>query len=235
MKVFLLFIGMVLALISCDDNDNIMVLNGHVKGLKKGTVLIEKLEDSSVIVLDSVVVDGDANFTFSEIIESPQMYFLKLKIQDEELEDHLIPFFAEAGEISIHTSLDHFTTRAVISGSRNEAKYSEYKKLIQRYRDRNLELIREELIAMQESNDSMIQAAKKKQQSISASKYLATVNFAINNGGYELAPYLILNELNNVSIKYLDTVYNSLTPKIKDSKYGKDLESFIETRKKSEN
>jgi hypothetical protein len=235
MKVFLLLIGFALVLISCETNENLMVLNGHVKGLKKGTILIQKLEDSSVVVLDSVVVDGDANFTFSETIESPQMYFLKLKIKDEELEDDIIPFFAEPGEISIRTSLDHFTTRAVIIGSKNEVKYSEYKKLIQRYKDRNLELIREELIAMQESNDSMIEAAKKKQQNISTSKYLATVNFAINNGDYELAPYLILNELNNVSIKYLDTVYNSLTPKIKDSKYGKDLESFIETRKKAEN
>ena len=34
---------------------------------------------------------------------------------------------------------------------------------------------------------------------------------------------------------YLDSVYNNLTPKIKDSKYGKDLESLIVSRKKLEN
>ncbi len=42
----------------------------------------------------------------------------------------------------------------------------------------------------------------------------------------------MLSEVSNANIKYLDTVYVNLTPKIKDSKYGKALESFIIERKK---
>ncbi len=57
-----------------------------------------------------------------------------------------------------------------------------------------------------------------------------TVNFAMNHQEYELAPYLMLSEIYNSNTKYLDTVYKSLTPKIKDSKYGKALESLIQSR-----
>ena len=64
-----------------------------------------------------------------------------------------------------------------------------------------------------------------------SSKYLATVNFALNNKDKEVAPYLLLTEIYDANIKYLDTVYTSLTPKIKDSKYGTLLESFISERK----
>jgi len=44
----------------------------------------------------------------------------------------------------------------------------------------------------------------------------------------------MLSEVYDANVKYLDTVYKSLTPKIKDSKYGIALESFIQERKKSE-
>ena len=62
-----------------------------------------------------------------------------------------------------------------------------------------------------------------------------TVNFAMNHKEYELAPYLMLSEIYNSNTKYLDTVYKALTPKIKDSKYGKSLESFIKSNKTAKN
>tara|TARA_R110002033_G_scaffold1173_5_gene11021 strand:- start:1167 stop:1322 length:156 start_codon:yes stop_codon:yes gene_type:complete len=49
-----------------------------------------------------------------------------------------------------------------------------------------------------------------------------------------VAPYLALTEIYNAQVKYLDTISNSLTPKVKDSKYGKELQSFIKTIKNTE-
>ena len=64
-----------------------------------------------------------------------------------------------------------------------------------------------------------------------ATKYLATVNFAINNSDKEVAPYLMLTEAYEVNTKYLDTVYNNLEAPVKNSLYGKKLEEFIAKRK----
>lgn len=65
-------------------------------------------------------------------------------------------------------------------------------------------------------------------------KYLYTVNFAINNKEQEIAPYLALSEVFDANIKYLDTIYNSLAPKVKKSKYGKELKDFLKERRKEE-
>jgi hypothetical protein len=53
------------------------------------------------------------------------------------------------------------------------------------------------------------------------------------NKNYEVAPYLMVSRVNDVKTIYLDSVYNQLTLKIKDSKYGNDLESLIQFRNKN--
>ena len=56
----------------------------------------------------------------------------------------------------------------------------------------------------------------------------------MNNSDYEIAPYLVLSEAYDANIKYLDTVYHGLSPRVKDSKYGKELEAYIKVRKTGE-
>lgn len=235
MNYIFLVISALLLLVSCGKNENEMYVSGNVKGLKKGKIILLKAQDTTLIGIDTLTINGDATFSFSEIVESPELYFLQLQIENESLKDKRLSFFAEPGEITINTTLDNFTTKAVILGSKNQEKFEEYRKLMRRYTDRNLDLIEEELNAVRENNDSLIEAIQKKRKSTTTGRYLATVNFAINNNDYELAPYLMLSEVYDANVKYLDTVYKSLTPKIKDSKYGKALESYIVEIKKSEN
>ena len=63
------------------------------------------------------------------------------------------------------------------------------------------------------------------------SKYRYSLNYAATHGGSEVAPYIALAEMPNATIKVLDTLYNSLEPKIKESKYGKLLKEEITKRK----
>ena len=49
----------------------------------------------------------------------------------------------------------------------------------------------------------------------------------MNNADHEVAPFIALTDLNYAQTKWLDSIYNSLTPKIKESKYGKQLDVFI--------
>ncbi len=218
-------------ILSCSNSDTKMTLSGQVKGLKKGTLLLQKIEDTLLVSVDSVLVNGDSSFEFSEEITCPEMYYLYVRLKDGTLKDDRVSFFAEPGEINIKTTLKNFQVDARITGSKNEAALDEYKKLVRRYTSKNLDYIQENFEALKSGNDSLVAAITKQQKSLIASKYFTAVNFALNHNDYELAPYLMLSEVSDANVKYLDTVYSNLTPKIKDSKYGKALESFIVKRK----
>ena len=211
-----------------------MLLTGEVKGLKKGTLVLQKFEDTLLISVDSVEIDGDPVFQLESEIDSPEMYYLYLRLKNGTLLDERIPFFAEPGEIDIQTSLKRFGNDVRVSGSTNQEKLREYKALMDRYSNKHLELIEQAFEARQNKQDSLAGALTDRQNRVLAGKYLATVNFALNHKEYELAPYLMLSEVYDANIKYLDTVYSALGPEIKNSKYGRELANYIEARKKSE-
>lgn len=229
MRYFLAVAAIFFTVVGCSTDADKMKITGSVKGLKKGTILLQKFEDTILVTVDSVVIDGDPKFSFSEEIESPEVYYLYLRLKDGTLRDDRITFFAENTEIDIQTNLKNFGSAAKISGSKNDSLLKEYEKLRQRYVARNLELIEESF--KKTTTDSVNNDLTRKQRALISSKYLATINFALNHKDMEVAPYLILSEAYSANVKYLDTVYTSLAPKIKDSKYGKQLESFIINRK----
>lgn len=238
MRYFLLFAIVITSLIGCNEtkDTDVMNLTGTVKGLKKGTILFQKFEDTVLVTIDSVLVDGNSSFKFSDNVESPEIYYLYVRLKDGSLKDDRITFFAENSDINITTNLKNFGSAAVITGSENDKAYRDYLKLKDRYVIRNLSLIEERLKLDLNKNvsDSTAQDIENRQRALNSNKYFATINFALNHNDYELAPYLVLSEVYDANIKYLDTVYNKLTPKIKDSKYGKELESFIVDRKKTD-
>jgi len=215
---------------SCSNIENQMLLTGTVKGLKKGTLILQKIKDTLLVSVDSVIVNGVSSFSFSEIIESPEVYYLYVRLKDGSLQDDHIAFFAEPGEININTTLKNFEIDAIISGSKNQEQLTEYNKLMERYNNKNLDLIEQMFNAKKDRKDSLIMAIEKKQTKLLISRYLATVNYSLRINDFELAPYLMISQVYDISKKYLDTVYNTLTPKVKDSKYGRALESLIQSR-----
>lgn len=222
----------ILTLIGCSSDTEMMHISGSVKGLKKGTLLLQKFEDTVLVTVDSLVVDGKSEFSFSQKVESPEIYYLYVRLKDGTLRDDRITFFGETGNLNIQTNLTNFGNAARVSGSKNDSILKSYNKLKQRYVSKNLDLIEERLKSKASKNESIVADIEKKQQSLLVNKYFATINFALNHKDSEVAPYLVLSEAYNANVKYLDTVYNGLTPKIKDSKYGKELESFIMERRK---
>jgi len=230
MKYIFSILTLTFLLFGCSNNEKTMTLTGNVKGLKKGTLLLQKIEDSTLVTTDSIVINGNEVFKLSSVINSPEVYYLHVKISDGTLLDDRIAFFAEPKEINIQTTLKEFNTKVLIKGSENQKYLEDYNLLMKRYSAKNLELIEQDFRAKKEGNDSLVEDAFQKQRSVLSNRYLATVNFALGHGDYEIAPYLMLHQVKNINKKYLDTVYNKMTPKIKDSKYGKALESLIKSR-----
>lgn len=229
---FLLLI--LLTVTACSDKENNLFVKGHVKGLKKGTIYLQKIDDTVLINVDSIQIDGDANFELGDYIKSPQIMYLYLeKVDNPEFIDR-IEFFAEEGEVTINTTLKNFEVDAKVDGSANQLKLMEYRNMMSRFNDRNLELIKKNFEAQRDGNDEMIIATNKDYDKLLIRKYLYTVNFAVNNKNLDIAPYLALSEVFDANIKYLDTIYKSLTPEVKKNKYGKELKSFLKERRKLE-
>lgn len=231
MKKTLLLI--LLALItSCAKETPDLIVKGTIKNLKKGTIYLKKEKDSSLVIVDSLIINGNSNFELHSDIESPEIFFLYLDKNSSE--DERIPFFADKGITQINTSLKNFVYDAKITGSTQQKLWQDYKKIMSRFNDINLDLIKENIESQKTGDTSQIGRIQKEYDNNIKRRYLYTVNFAITNKDSELAPYLALTEAYNAQIKLLDTINNSLTPKVKESKYGKELESFISKIKSEE-
>ena len=77
------------------------------------------------------------------------------RLENGILKDDRISFFAESNPINISTTLTNFAIDAKVTGSNNQEKYKTYKKIIDRYSDRNLELIEQSFEAKRQGNDSL--------------------------------------------------------------------------------
>lgn len=208
-------------------------LTGNVKGLKEGTLYIQKVVDTTLIAIDTIKIDGNSHFESDLDIKSPEMLYLFLDRGVTNSLDNNLMFFAEPGIMNIETNLDSFLSGAKITGSKNQELYEEYKKTTERYKDENLNLIEQKFKAIKRKDATAVDSLNKLQDLNLKRKYLFAVNFAMNNKDHEIAPYIALAEVYDINIKYLDTIHKALTPKVAQSMYGKKLTNYIEALKKA--
>ncbi len=231
---FLFLFTFIIVLFSCTTKESNTEIFGSVKGLKKGTLYLERVIDTTLITIDSLVVDGNSDFSFKLDLESPEVVYLFLKKSEGNLLPDRLDIFAEPGKIEVQTTLKDFEADARVAGSTNHNKLKEYYELMQKYNDRSLDLLQQSFESRKAQNEESLSNLESQMQSLRRNKYLATVNFALNNKEYEIAPYLAISEIFDANIKYLDTIYTSLPEKNKLSTYGKELEKYISERKQLE-
>lgn len=225
-----------LLLVSCNKNETKTNLHitGNIKGLKEGTIYIQRVVDTALVAIDSIKIDGNSAFTSDIDLKSPEMLYLYLDRGVTNSLDNNIMFFAEPGTINIDTNLDTFIASAKITGSKNQELYEEYKKINSRFNDENLTLIEDKFKAIKNNNTKAIDSINAKQDSNIKRKYLYATNFAVNNKDHEVSPYIALAEIYDINVKYLDTIQKSMTPKVANSLYGKKLTKYVNDIKKSE-
>ena len=226
----LIFVFGIFIIYSCSkENDNTMYVDGYIKGLKKGTLYLQKQQDSLIISVDSVKVNGTEKFILTDEVTSPEMYFLTLGNGNKK-----IAFFGEKDTVQISSRLDKFELKARITGSKNQELLDKYLEIKKKFTDQNLDLIKEEFDARKSGVQDSLDIVTTKLRNLNRRMYLYTTNFAVNNADFEVAPYIALTELVNANIRLLDTINSSLSPEIKNSKYGKQLNVFIETINRTE-
>jgi hypothetical protein len=206
-----------------------MVVQGKIKGLKKGTLYLQKMSDTTIVSVDSIRLFGTDTFTLSNNISSSEMYFLSI-----EGNQNILSFFGEKGTITVNDQLEKFGIAPLIEGSNNQNIMEKYKKIASKFQGKQLDLLAANIQAQKENDLETSQILRKQAEKQNLKKYIYTINFALNNADTEAAAYITLTELVNANIKYLDSINNSLSEKVQQSYYGKKLAKFVSTIKETE-
>ena len=204
-----------------------MIVSGNIDGLKKGTIYLQKQQDSIIVSIDSILLEGNSNFKFESEINEPDIYYLYLDKNDGDSLNDIITFFGNNGEINIQTSLKNFDSSYEISGSKNTELLQEYFSIIRKFNLQNLDLLEIFYKAQIENNQAKIDSVNTQIENLIKRKYLYTLNFATNNSEYEISPYLAVSQIADANQEFLLKLYDTLPEKIKNSKYGKILQTLI--------
>ena len=234
MKKSIIAFVTLLLVFACNKNEtkgNLHV-TGNIKGLKKGTLYIQRLVDTAFVALDTITIEGSSTFTSNIDLKSPEMLYLFLDRGTSNSLDNNIPFFAEPGNISIETTLENYLSDAKIKGSKNQEIYEEYRKINSTFTDKNLTNIEQKFSALKSQNIKKVDSINAAQDANVKRKYLFAANFALNNRDYEVAPYIALSDIYDINIKYLDTIQKAMSPKVAQSLYGKKLTEYVTAAKK---
>lgn len=224
-KEFIIFSLLILSF-SCSTNEKKMIVSGNIDGLKKGTIYLQKQQDSIIVSIDSILLEGNSNFKLETEINEPDIYYLYLDKNDGDSLNDIITFFGNNGEINIKTSLKNFDSSYEISGSKNTELLQEYFSIIRKFNLQNLDLLEIFYKAQIENNQAKIDSVNTQIENLIKRKYLYTLNFATNNSEFEISPYLAVSQIADANQEFLLKLYDTLPEKIKNSKYGKILQTL---------
>ncbi|WP_028888473.1 DUF4369 domain-containing protein [Tenacibaculum ovolyticum] len=225
MKKFItIFVFAVIAFACSSKKEGNMIVKGQIKGLKKGTLYLQKMKDTVLVSVDSMALLGDDKFTLSDNIESPVMYYITF---DENTRDKRLMFFGEKGEITINDKLEEFGFSPKIKGSKNQEVMNKFRDIDRKFKEQNLDFIKQDLEARQAKDEELINRIALDYKKMVRRRFLFSTNFAIAHADSEAAPYIALTELFNANIKLLDTINSSLSKNVKSSDYGKKFQNFI--------
>lgn len=234
MKKIIMVAVLAIIMISCGDGstESTMTVTGNVKGLKKGTLYLQHIADTTLVTVDSLVVEGDGNFSFSTELESPELFYLYLDKKDNNSINDRITFFGEPGTITIKTTWNTFDLNAKIEGSKSNDKLKEYMEVMSKFNTKNLEYAKLGMDPKIQSDSIAFDSLQNLTDKNVKRGYLYAINFALNNTDSYVAPYIAVKEVSDANLKYLDSINNSLSDDVANSKYGKELKEHIDNLKK---
>ena len=223
----LLIISFLLILTNCENNENNMTVKVNVENFKKGNVYLQKISDSALINIDSIFIKKNESIILKYNIDSPELFYLNLDVSNI---DNRIEFFGEKGEINIDTSLEKFNSDFKISGSSIDSLYRDYLSVIKKFNNQKLDLIQLSFnLTKTELDDSLIKV-QNQIKSLDKRQYLYNLNYTVSNGNSFISPLVAINEFSESGKIVLDTIKNSMSKQVLESKYGKIFSDIVKNK-----
>ena len=223
----LLLISFLFILTNCENNENNMTVKVKVENFKKGNIYLQKISDSALINIDSIFIKKNESIILKYNIDSPELFYLNLDVSNI---DNRIEFFGEKGEINIDTSLEKFNSDFKISGSSIDSLYRDYLSVIKKFNNQKLDLIQLSFnLTKTELDDSLIKV-QNQIKSLDKRQYLYNLNYTVSNGNSFISPLVAINEFSESGKIVLDTIKNSMSKQVLESKYGKIFSDIVKNK-----
>ena len=204
-----------------------MTVKVKVENFKKGNIYLQKISDSALINIDSIFVKKNESIILKYNIDSPELFYLNLDVSNI---DNRIEFFGEKGEINIDTSLEKFNSDFKISGSSIDSLYRDYLSVIKKFNNQKLDLIQLSFnLTKTELDDSLIKV-QNQIKSLDKRQYLYNLNYTVSNGNSFISPLVAINEFSESGKIVLDTIKNSMSKQVLESKYGKIFSDIVKNK-----
>ncbi|WP_298778960.1 DUF4369 domain-containing protein [uncultured Polaribacter sp.] len=232
MKKVIVVLALSILVFACSSKkEGNMIVSGQIKGLKKGTLYLQKMVDSTLVSIDSVSLLGKDTFRLSDHVDLPVLYYLTF---DGNTTNKRILFFGEEGTITINDNLEKFGYKPEIKGSKNQIVLDKYNLINKKFQNERLEFIKKDFDAKKAKNTSLIKQLEIDYKKLVKRRVLFTANFITTNANSEAAPYIALTEMYDAALPLLDTVNKSFPENIKNSIYGKRFDEYLTQIKKTE-
>jgi hypothetical protein len=76
MKKITAVLALSIILFACSSKkEGNMIVQGQIKGLKKGTLYLQKMVDTLLISVDSIALNGSDIFTLTDNVTSPVLFY----------------------------------------------------------------------------------------------------------------------------------------------------------------
>ncbi len=224
--VVLMLISLIFSCSNSKKHQGNLVVEGKVKGLRLGTLLIKKLENDSIKSLDSIKVDGNENFEFQTNIKEPQILVLSLP----EIKDGDILFFAAPKDtIKIYTFLETFALNPVVIGGVNQERLQTYKDILHKFSNKELDLFKAKYEASKKQQNKLADSLTNAYDNLLRKRELYKLNFIFTNADKPVGAYVGYTSFYK-NKQALDTIYKMLKPDIKQSKYGKEIKKILDKK-----
>jgi hypothetical protein len=237
MKKTLLLLAVVLVLVSCKKlAEGEYEITGNVKGMKTGTVYLEKQSPMGMGTqpVDTVkIIDG--KFVIKGKTKETEISFIQIEKQQGK-----IPFILEGGEIEITVDKDSlFKSKSVGTYSNDEfTKFNDKSNKIQKR-------LQKKVTEFQNKNMAIINEAQKNNDTLTMSKLRDeyefiqkditdyTFTYPKTHPKSFISVLIIQMMVNNPKYaKEIEPLYNSLDESLKKTKPGKSIKSGIDDSKK---
>lgn len=222
MRRLLFAVFSVTILFSCNQPKNQFEITGNLEGIKNGWVVLGKIVDNNFAPIDSLMAD-DGKFNFKGTVDMPEMYYLHFKSEREYL-----GFFVEPGHLKISGTL----AQAVYDGLPTQQLYTHLAEDLSDYDQEYEEISQQYRNASALNDEPTMRAIEKRALEIETSRTEDLLNFANTNNKSVIAPFILLNNLQNFEIEKVIRSMENLDSSVHQSTYYIALNEEVEKLRK---
>ena len=214
-KIIIFFI----ILTSCSSEKENLIIEGNIKNVKNSKIYLSTVEEGKII--DSVnIIDG--KFTLKTYVDATKEMCMILGDKNSE---NKFNFISEPAHILFTSSKDKFIFNGKIQNSKLYSDYKSLKDQINRFDDKDLEMLAKQIEISIKGNPNKYDSINKQRLKLNQRKILFIVNYAMSNASNPVSAFISYKYRGNINKKYLEKIYENLNEEIKNSYYGGKLSS----------